>query len=114
MKFEEVLPALREGKKIRRKCMRPDRYHIFDEIGQLYTFGVEADILQNDWEVVEEKKKVKLRDLTNEQYINYCKTRTHCRECLFRDVACVEWYSWIKHKDLCSDEFLDQEIEVEE
>lgn len=66
MKFEEVLPALKEGKKIKRKCM-PNRYyhiennHIINEIGDLYTFGVEADILQDDWEIVKEEKKVKLR-----------------------------------------------------
>lgn len=59
MKFEEVLPALREGKKIKRKCMPYDYYHIknnriVDEYGDLYTFGVEADILQEDWEIIEE------------------------------------------------------------
>ena len=64
MKFEEVLPALKAGKKIRRKCM-PNRYyhiknnHIVNENGELYTFGVEADILQDDWEIVKETKKVK-------------------------------------------------------
>lgn len=66
MKFEEVLPALREGKKIRRNCMPYGYYHIknnhiVDENGEIYTFGVEADILQDDWEIVKEEKKVKLR-----------------------------------------------------
>lgn len=129
MKFEEVLPALREGKKIRRKCMRDGRYyridnnHIFDEIGQLYTFGVEADILQNDWEIVEEKKKVKLRDLTEEQFKKWFKNNCpkyddYCRGCPFQKVKCVNREkkndSWYLNKDLYSDNFLDQEIEIEE
>ena len=59
MKFEEVSPALREGKKIRRKCMPYGYYHIknnhiVDEYGELYTFAVASDILQDDWEIVEE------------------------------------------------------------
>ena len=122
MKFEEVLPALREGKKIRRKCL-PNRYysivnnHIYDEIGQLYTFGVEADILQNDWEIVEETKNVKLKDLTIEQYRKYekgCSDRI-CTQCLFRAVECElnRTSCWFHHKDLYSDKFLEQEIEIE-
>lgn len=124
MKFEEVLPALREGKAIRRKCML-DRYyhidnnHIYDEIGQLYTFGVEADILQDDWEIIEGKKRIKLRDLTEKQYqkwfLSNCKK---CDECPFRKVYCGKNPSidgwWIRNKDLYSDKFLDQEIEIEE
>lgn len=59
MKFEEVLPALKEGKKIKRSCMPYGYYHIknnriVDEYGELYTFGVASDILQEDWEIVEE------------------------------------------------------------
>ena len=131
MKFEEVLPALKEGKKIKRKCM-PDGYyhidnnHIYDEIGQLYTFGVEADILQDDWEIVEEKKKVKLRNLTEKQYLkwfnaNCCsrnnnKRMSDCFDCIFHNVVCNPELSrcWVEHKDLYSDKFLDQEIEIEE
>lgn len=123
MKFEEVLPALREGKEIRRKCM-PDKYyhidnnHIYDNIGQLYTFGVEADILQEDWEIVKEKKKVKLRDVTEEQLERYCNNacRFSCATCIFNYIYCIPSSAvcWIKHKDLYSDKFLDQEIEIEE
>lgn len=129
MKFEEVLPSLKEGKKIRRKC-HPNRYyiyiennHIFNEIGDLYTFGVEADILQDNWEIVKEKKKVKLRDLTMEQSIAYCDKvmnkdlyKNKCDDCIFKNVVCSEWKDncWIYHKDLYSDKFLDQEIEVDE
>ena len=123
MKFEEVLSALREGKKIRRKC-QPNRYyhiennHIINEIGDLYTFGVEADILQDDWEIVRETKKVKLRDLTKEQYKKYeksCEERI-CAKCPFVVVECNSQNSncWFYHKDLYSDKFLDQKIEIKE
>lgn len=127
MKFEEVLPALKNGKKIRRKC-RPNRYyhiennHIVNEIGDLYTFGVEADILQDDWEVVKEIKKVKLRDLTEEQWQKRknknCTKYNSCKDCPFQKVKCYSDYKandgWYLNKDLYSNKFLDQEIEVEE
>ena len=123
MKFEEVLPALREGKKIRRKCMsdkyyRIDNNHIYDNIGQLYTFGVEADILQDDWEIVEEKKKVKLRDLTEGEYKKWeqinCSSNK-CNDCVFNKGDCIyNAFLWIKDKSLFSDKFLDQEVEIED
>lgn len=78
MKFEEVLPALRDG------------------------------------------KKVKLRDLTEEQYIKWfkdnCRIYSNCDGCHFNNVNCFtcSFNCWINHKDLYSDKFLDQEIEVEE
>ena len=123
MKFEEVLPALKNGKKIRRKC-RPNRYyhiennHIVNEIGDLYTFGVEADILQDDWEVVKETKKVKLRDVTEEQLEKWRRTNCigdKCDDCIFNKVGCIYVaYCWIKDKSLFSDKFLDQEIKIED
>ena len=75
IKFEEVLPALREGIKVRRKdsswigyyeCIYVNRvgYVIpnrayFDD----YTLNTE-DLNADDWEIIREPKKVKLRDLT--------------------------------------------------
>lgn len=134
MKFEEVLPALREGKKIRRKdsswinyyeCIYvnrvgnviPNRAYFDDYI--LETKDLDAD----DWEIVEEKKKVKLRDLTEEQFkkwvlkncVNY---DGNCKGCPFQRVQCNSSpsanYWWIRNKDLYSDKFLDQEVEIEE
>ena len=129
MKFEEVLPALREGKKIRRKIWGRERSFIVikddslvDNLGRdvaIYTYGLKAI----DWEIVEEKKKVKLRDLTPEQFEKYCKNftgkytyGTNCDKCVFHNVSCNSWYDscWIKHKDLYSDKFLDQEVEIED
>ncbi len=127
MKFEEVLPALREGKKIRRKSWGRVRSFIIIKDDSLvddyrcnvviYAYDLEAD----DWEIV--KKKVKLRDLTEEQFKKYCKSFTgngnygrDCDKCVFHNVSCTLFYDsyWIKHKDLYSDKFLDQEVEVEE
>ena len=65
------------------------------------------------------KKKIKLRDLTPEQYSKYkdggCGRNGSCNECVFRSVNCVRANksSWVYHKDLYSDKFLDQEIEIE-
>ena len=130
MKFEEVLPTLREGKKIRRKEIVWQNYY-----GFLFVSEAENEILSDnarncdykitkddlnadDWEIVKKSKKVKLRDLTEEQYSsrlkNYC--NLHCKYCRFKTVLCNYQYErcWLNHKDLYSDKFLDQEIEVEE
>lgn len=126
MKFEEVLPALREGKKITNEHIKRCGYQyiyyrdwtIFENNGG-YWHLTDGDIVEiDDWEIVKEKKKVKLRDLTEKQYREYekdCEKRI-CAKCPFHDVECDLKYDncWFKHKDLFSDEFLDQEIEVEE
>lgn len=127
MKFEEVLPALRAGKKITNSIVKDNGYKyiyykegaIFDNEGGLYYHLSNRQIVNyDDWEVVEEKRKVKLRDLTKEQYREYekgCSDRI-CTECLFRAVECElnRTSCWFHHKDLYSDKFLDQEIEIEE
>lgn len=124
MRFEEVLPALREGEKITNSVIKDNGYqyiHYLDEIifndkGGTYHLTDKDIIEPGDWEIVGEKKKVKLRDLTLKQLYRYCITRTNCRECAFRFVICYPESSgcWINHKDLYSDKFLDQEIEIEE
>lgn len=63
--------------------------------------------------------KKKLRDITEKEYKNYvnthCNFENPCSECIFRNVACAYTsnHSWIKNKDLFSDKFLNQEIEIE-
>lgn len=135
MKFEEVLPALREGKKIRREDTVWKNYYGFLFISEtenkIFSDNVvndnyritKEDLKSDDWKIVQEKKKVKLRDLTEEQFKKYCNSLTengksgiNCFKCIFHNVNCVHWdYGcWIKHKDLYSDKFLDQEIEIEE
>ena len=41
---------------------------------------------------------------------------TPCKKCIFYNVFCntLDSDCWVKHKELYSDNFLDQEIEVEE
>lgn len=66
------------------------------------------------------KIKKKLRDLTPEEWDNWqVKNCDHidCNKCVFTNVVCyrsLEKNSWINNKDIYSDKFLDQEIEVEE
>lgn len=128
MKFEEVLPALREGKKIKLKGCKEFEYLFKSKNeNELRTEDYKhinlswEDFFRDDWEIVEEPKKIKLRDLTKEQFKKYCQSITKapnygkgCSTCPFHNVSCTDWYEecWIYHKDLYSDKFLDQEIEI--
>ena len=74
------------------------------------------DFLNEKYEIVKiPKKKKKLRDITPEENKEWarthCKPNKLCKNCIFGRIICDEW---ISHKDLYSDKFLDQEIEVEE
>ena len=127
MRFEEILPALRTGKKIRRTGWKKDicisiaieggcDHYVRYNFGSVFNFN-KSDFENDDWEIVEEKKKVKLRDLTEKQYREYekyCEKRI-CAKCPLYDVECDSKYDncWFKHKDLYSNKFLDQEIEIE-
>lgn len=56
----------------------------------------------------------KLRDVTYEELTNYCKGKIICPECFLRNVrCCISNDCWVHHKDLYSDKFLNQTIEVE-
>ena len=131
MKFEEILPALREGKRIRRTGWRNQGYIrkitigifelIADENNNTYVLTIN-DLCANDWEVIKEKKKIKLRDLTEEQYKkwfkNNCDTFDDCDGCPFSKVRCINYDKrknwWIDNKDSYSDKFLNQSIEIED
>lgn len=132
MRFEEMLPELRADKKVRRSSWA-DGYYIAlrgesPHGGSLlwwngskydnYYSPSRDDFNANDWEIVE--KKVKLRDLTEEQYcrrvkINCDKRDGYCGDCPFTKVVCTphveRW--WFYHQDIFNEKFLDQEIEVE-
>ena len=132
MKFEEVLPALREGKKITCSIIKNSGCHyiyyfdgtIFCDSGGGCLYLTDKAIIEiDDWEIVKEAKKVKLRDLTEEQFnkwaLSNCKKYgDKCDGCPFQKVYCDrnpdidDW--WIKNKDLYSDKFLDQEVEIYE
>ena len=134
MKFEEVLPVLREGKKVTSTLVdgvnckymyySPEDGEFYTEKGhKMYLFPNEFMTI-DDWEIVEEKKKVKLRDLTREQYKTFIDNRCGnqivgigCVDCPFYHISCLygkDNKCWIDNKDLYSDKFLDQEIEIEE
>ena len=68
------------------------------------------------------KKKIKLKDLTKEQWDtnrdSLCKLDKgeNCDKCIFLWVDCDDSIlrsSWINHKDLYSNKYLDQEVEIE-
>lgn len=67
------------------------------------------------------KKKIKLRDLTSEQFESWMKDNcghakyVDCTDCPFFFSNCIVdgKKSWVNNKDLYSDKFLDIEIEIE-
>lgn len=63
-------------------------------------------------------KKVSLRDLTLEQYIEWKDKQCgrYCDTCLFKKVICSSESNncWIFNKEFYSDKFLDQELRIEE
>lgn len=132
MKFEKIIPALKEGNKIKRKGWEKGQYikiHDFFVVGKIVTEDninyalTVMDLEADDWEIVKETKKVKLRDLSEEQYGNW--RDNHCNDgyfncniCPFVKVVCIGEKKFnnvrIRNKELYSDKLLDQEIEVEE
>lgn len=126
MKFEEILPALRAGKKITNLIIKLSGYKyiyykdgtIFEDKGGYWHLASSEIVEQDNWEIVKEKKKIKLRFLTEEQYEKWQLQNcggNKCNNCIFNKVSCViKAYCWIKDKSLFSDKFLDQEIEIDE
>ena len=129
MKLEKVIPAYRKGKKIRRECWNEEKVMDLCIVKGIGKYGwvkegvfwktvTDALLKADDWEIIEDKKIVKLRDLTEEQLEKWRRTNCFgdkCHDCIFNKDGCIYVaYCWIKDKSLISDEFLDQEIEVEE
>lgn len=128
MKFEEILPALREGKKIRRRGWTKSAYILIgkddlvcDQNDEVFLFVLD-DFEDEYWEIVRESKIVKLRDLTIEQYKKWFKNNCDtfgddCDGCPFSKVRCSIYNKnnwWVENKDLYSNKFLNQKIEIEE
>lgn len=130
MRFEDALPVLKVGKKIRRKNRNKINYIrtgeedlIVDENDECFPFILE-DFLADNWEIVKEAKKVKLRDMCGVQFEEWEKkncaklAEDYCDNCPFQKVKCYNDNKvndvWYLNKDLYSDKFLDQEIEIEE
>lgn len=63
------------------------------------------------------KQKIKLRDMTEKQYETWRKENclgANCNTCPFHRVECLLINScWIKNKELYSDKFLNQQLEIE-
>ena len=78
-----------------------------------------GDFLTGENEIIKLPKKKKLRDLTEEEYKKWYENncgKGKCGKCPFVTANCHanSEYCWISHKDLYSDKFLDQEVEVSE
>ena len=81
------------------------------------------DIIKGEYIIIKlpkEPKKKKLRDLTNDEYTkwkvkNCVNVNRNCTNCMFRNANCSGTnLGWVNNKEVYSDTFLDQEIEVEE
>ena len=63
--------------------------------------------------------KKKLRDITKKEYSHYvsehCCSKAACDDCIFNNVVCNAFSDecWINHKNIYSNSFLTQTIEVE-
>ena len=75
------------------------------------------EIIKNPERIIKIPKKKKLRDLTPEEWDKWHRKNCgNCNKCIFNNVICEkssENWSWVNNKDLYSDKFLDQEVEVE-
>lgn len=134
MTFEEVLPALREGARIRRKswengyalALRGESPHggmllwwDGSKYDNYYAFS-RNDFNAKDWESIKTPvKKVKIRDLTPEQFKKWksenCEKYNCSKDCPFRRVSCNDtFWTRYEYEDIYSEKFLDQEVEIEE
>lgn len=63
------------------------------------------------------KRKIKLRDMTAEQFNDYVtKCKMTCTKCAFQNACCrcsIVKDSWVNNKDLYSEKFLNQEVEID-
>ena len=77
-----------------------------------------ADFLTEKYTIIKLLNIKKLRDLTAEEYKKWYDKNCgacggSCCSCLFNCTACLcGKYCWVNHKDLYSDKFLDQEVEI--
>lgn len=78
------------------------------------------NLINGYFKIIKLPNTKKLRDLTPEEWDKWKNKKclhTRCENCIFNSTSCLyseSKYSWLNNKDLYSDKFLDQEIEVEE
>ena len=112
--------TIKRGNKISEEVYYFDeKLDIYSESHGLIYTTILNKLLNGIYEIVKlPKKKKKLRDLTVEEYKkwldNYHENGHSCKGCIFSGTDCTIRYGWINQKDLYSDKFLDQEIEVKE
>lgn len=120
MKLEEVLAELKKGEKIRRSSWGGKRSITLGSNGYLcdqcnFTFEFTFDdFLADDWGVVKKTKKIKLKDMTWKERTKRKEKNCSdmiCPKCVFRNVNC-SLTGWFDNKELYSDKFLDQEIDI--
>ena len=105
-----------EGKLLFANCYINENGYVCTGSNELWsmTMGLLTGLYY--YEIISQKKK--LRDITEEDFQKWlnknCSLRKDCIECIFNNVNCSDEGNWVDHKDLYSDKFLDQEIEVEE
>ena len=90
--------------------------NVLDEKGNEFFVGwLLKDTLINPERIIKLPKKKKLRDLTSREFKKWKQKNCHltCEDCIFDNVCCSDERGWVAHKDLYSDKFLDQEIEVD-
>lgn len=95
-----------------------DVWRINDDGTQEYYSELEVlRILKGIHKIIKLPKKKKLRDLTEEDFRKWRNKNCNilkCNECIFEHVHCTKSTNecWANHKDLYSDKFLDQEVEI--
>lgn len=93
---------------------------VYSEFDGLTYTNILFKILNGIYTIIKLPKKKKLRDLTGEEWDKWQKKNCDyidCRKCLFANAVCYNSAidnSWVNHKDVYSEKFLNQEIEVEE
>ena len=77
-----------------------------------------SNLINGSFKIIKIPKTKKLRNLTEKEWNKWKrKNCNNCDKCIFRYISCYNSYencSWLNNKNLYSDKFLDQEIEVEE
>ena len=101
------------------KVLNPRENAFFKEVCNtaLLDYIRNPEYIKWTWER-KEKGKIKLKDMTMEDYEKWLEKNCkglNCRECPFRLVRCSDTPDgWINNKELYSEKFLNQEIEMEE
>lgn len=95
------------------QCCYIDKY-----LGERYREDILRRLFTGNLVIVKLFKKKKLRDLTIEEFKKIkrkiCRKYDGCKGCPFFIVTCNPNFNgfWLNHKDLFSDKFLDQEVEI--